>query len=86
MSGKASQNEKHVQQQKAMLGSPPVSYKDKCKTWAHQNWPAEDWENVAWSDEAQLLLWHADGGEFGTNCMLTWTQPASCQTGHGLMV
>lgn len=28
---------------------------------AHQKWPAEDWENVVWSDEAQLLLRNTDG-------------------------
>ncbi len=27
---------------------------------AHLNWTVEDWKNIAWSDESQLLVRHSD--------------------------
>ncbi len=58
---------------------------------AHQNWTIEDWKNVAWSDESQILLQdsagrvricHKEHESMDPSCLVSMVQAA----GGGVML
>ena len=50
-----------ILQQTTTPGSYQLKTTRRGSSGHHQHWTTEEWKNIAWSDEPQSLLRHADG-------------------------